>query len=195
MALKAWNILDSRYLLKDKWLTLRADQCSTEDGDIIDPFYVIEQDDWAHVVAFDEEGRVLIVRQYRHGSRTICAELPCGIIDDTDSSPLEAIKRELLEETGCIGDRFESLPTLYPNPARQTNRVYSFVAFGVKQVETQTLDKHEKIEFEFIELQKLFELIDSGEFSQSLHVASVFTALRKCGLLHRAENTGFNPSF
>ncbi len=183
MTITPWKIKQSTYLLKDQWLTLRADTCETNEGVLIDPFYVFEKSDWANIVAFDSQGRILIVRQYRHGSQTICAEIPCGAIDDDDISPLEAAKRELLEETGCRAERFESLGPVYPNPARQTNRVYCFVAHDVEQVAEQNLDEVENIEFEFVELEILFKLIDSGEFCQSMHIASVFLALRKCGLL------------
>ena len=182
--LKPWKILKSKYLHKDRWLTLRADTCETDTGTTIDPFYILEKNDWAHVVGFDDQDRVLIVRQYRHGSQTICAEVPCGVIDSTDSSPLEAIKRELLEETGCEAERFESLGEYYANPARQTNKVFSYIAYNVKQVAAQKLDETEAIEFEFVDLPTLAKLIDSGEFSQSLHISSVLLALRKRNMLN-----------
>ncbi len=190
MTLFPWKIKNSKYLVKDQWLALRADTCETADGVQIDPFYVFEKRDWAHVVGFDSEGKILIIRQYRHGSRTICAELPCGVIDESDSSPLDAAKRELLEETGCASDRFEKIGKIYANPARQTNHVHCFVAYDVRQVSAQNLDEMENIEFEFVDLDTLFELIDSGEFSQSLHVSSVFMTLRKCGLLSIKDFNG-----
>ncbi len=185
MTLKPWKILESKYLVKDQWLTLRADTCKTDEGAIIDPFYIFEKNDWAHVVGFDDEDRVLIVRQYRHGSQTICAEVPCGVIDDSDTSPMEAARRELLEETGCTAERMENLGIFYANPARQTNRVHSYIAYGIKKVAEQDLDEVEEIEFEFVDVQTLMGLIDSGEFAQSLHVSSVLLALRKRGLLDK----------
>ncbi|MBU3914273.1 NUDIX hydrolase [bacterium] len=190
MTLFPWKIKKSRYLVKDQWLTLRADTCETVDGVQIDPFYVFEKRDWAHVVGFDSDGKILIIRQYRHGSGTICAEIPCGILDETDASPLEAAKRELLEETGCVSDHFEEIGKIYANPARQTNIVHCFVAYDVKRVSTQNLDEMENIEFEFVDLDTLFKLIDSGEFCQSLHVSSVFLTLRKCGLLSMKDLKG-----
>ncbi len=190
MTLLPWKIKKSKYLVRDQWLNLRADTCETNDGIQVDPFYVFEKRDWAHVVGFDSEGRILIIRQYRHGSGTICTELPCGVIDESDSSPLEAAKRELLEETGCVSDRFEEVGKIYANPARQTNYVHCFVAYDVQQVSSQNLDEVENIEFEFVDLDVLFRLIDAGEFCQSLHVSSVFMTLRKCGLLDIKDFNG-----
>ncbi|MCG8339053.1 MAG: NUDIX hydrolase [Proteobacteria bacterium] len=186
MTLKPWKILSSKYLVQDRWINLRADRCETAEGAIIEPFYIFEKADWTHVVPFDDEQRILIVRQYRHGAREVCAEIPCGLIDDSDASPLDAVKRELLEETGCEAKRIESLGSVYANPARQTNKVHSFIAFGTRQVAEQHLDETEDIEFEFVEINKLMQLIDRGEFSQSLHISSIFLALRYCGLLDKA---------
>ena len=183
MSLSPWKILKSTYLIKDRWLTLRADTCETGEGLLIDPFYILEKRDWAHVVGFDAQDRILVVRQYRHGSKSICVELPCGVIDESDASPLQAAKRELLEETGCKSAHYENLGSVYANPARQTNRVYAFLAFDVRQIAEPKLDATENIEFEFVNLSTLFQLIDSGAFSQSLHIASVFMALRKRNLL------------
>ncbi|MBT4267071.1 MAG: NUDIX hydrolase [Deltaproteobacteria bacterium] len=187
MSIKPWKILRSKYLVQDQWLALRADTCLTAEGVELDPFYIFEKQDWAHVMAFDNEGRVLIVRQYRHGSKTICAELPCGVIDDSDLSPLDAAKRELLEETGCVAEDYEAIKPVYANPARQTNWVRCFVAYNARKVVEPNLDVSENIESEFVSLEALFRLIDSGEFSQSLHISSVYQALRKTGKLNLEE--------
>ena len=184
MALQKWKITSSKYLIQDRWISLRADRCETASGLVVDPYYVMEEADWAHVVAFDDRDRILILRQYRHGSRTICAELPAGAIDESDSSPLAAVQRELMEETGCIAEKYEPLGSAYANPGRQNNRVYSFIGYKVKQIAEPDLDETEEIDFEFMNLQSLFQLIDSGEFSQSIHISSLFLALRKRGIMH-----------
>lgn len=184
MALQKWQIQKSKYLVRDQWVTFRADTCVTANGLMVDPYYVLEEADWAHVVAFDDQDRILILRQYRHGSGTICAELPAGAIDETDTSPLAAAQRELKEETGCTAEKYEQLGSAFANPGRQNNRVYSYIAYHAKQVTDPKLDETEEIEFEFLTLQELFQLIDSGEFSQSLHISSLFLALRKRGMLN-----------
>ena len=64
--MEPWKTMKSKYLLRDRWLTLRADTCETPDGVTVDPYYVLEYPDWVHIVALDSDGRVLITRQYRH---------------------------------------------------------------------------------------------------------------------------------
>lgn len=123
MAITPWKITNSRYLIRDPWMTLRADRCETASGVVLDPYYLLEPQDWVQIVAFDREDRLLIIRQYRHGAGLISAELPCGAIEPGET-PDQAARRELLEETGCISDALERLPVLPPTlrstPIRST---------------------------------------------------------------------------
>ena len=131
--LEPWATLGSHYVVNDRWLRLRADSCRTADGVAVQPYYVHEYPDWVHVVAFDASMRVLVNRQYRQGFGGICNELPCGGVDPMDASPLEAARRELLEETGHTADRLEHLVSYSPNPATHANRAHCFLALGVRR--------------------------------------------------------------
>ena len=133
MAVKPWTVTASRYLLKDKWLAVRADQCQTARGVMVDPYYVLEYPDWVQVVAFDADSRILVTRQYRHAAGSVCLELPCGVVEKTDETPLAAAKRELMEETGCTSDHFEFVGQFSPNPATHTNTLHCFVAYDVSR--------------------------------------------------------------
>ena len=95
MALRPWKILSSKHVYPN----VRIDHCELPDGQVIEGF-VLEYHDWATVVALTPDNQVVMERQYRHGIQKILLELPGGVIDDSDASPLEAARRELLEETG-----------------------------------------------------------------------------------------------
>jgi len=176
--MKHWKVIDSKYLFKEKWLTLRNDRCLTASGVIIDPYYIRESADWVQVVAFDEGDRILTVRQYRHGEGRISLEVPGGIVESGET-PLEAAKRELLEETGCQAEQYEYLIPLNPNPAEQANTLHSFMAFGTRQVQPPDPDLTENIEFSFMTVQELLSQIDQGNVFHTLHVSSIFYALRR----------------
>ena len=182
MAITPWKTAGSRYLVRDRWMTLRADRCETASGIVLDPYYVQEAEDWVQVVAFDAQDRILLTRQYRHGAGLICTELPCGVIEPGETASQAAV-RELLEETGCTAQTLQPLPVLSPNPARTTNRIHAFMATGTRQVQPQRLDETEEIEFEFRTVPDVLALIDAGIFAQALHVASLFLALRRRGLI------------
>ena len=177
--LEPWRILSSRYVVESPWMDVRADVCETAEGVRIDPFYVLELPDFVHIIPFDSEGRVLITRQYRHGNADIHYEIPCGGIESGDQSPLAAARRELLEETGCAGGRFVELPTIFVNPARQNNRIHTFLAYDVKKVAEPKDDPSEKIECKFVEVESIMEKLRHGEFPNALLVASLMMALSK----------------
>lgn len=191
MSIKKWRTIHSSYIVQDKWLTLRADRCKTADGMVIDPYYVIEESGWVNIVALDSNQRILILRQYRQGSGAICSELPAGAIDKYDASPLVAAKRELMEETGCMSEQYVALESVFANPGRQNNLVHGFIAFNTRCVCAPTPDKTEDIDFEFVDLDMLLELIDSGQFAQSLHITTLFLAFRKLRWLSRLDALGF----
>ncbi len=142
---------------------------------MLDPYYVMHESDWVHVAARDSEGRYLVVRQYRYAADIMCTELPGGVID-AGETPLEAAKRELLEETGYVAQTWTAAGTMFANPARQTNRVHIFLAEQLSQGGAQQLDVSEEITFGFMSPAELEAAIASGEYSQSLHIASYFIA-------------------
>ncbi len=181
MSLTRWKLIDSRYLIRDPWMTLRADRCELPNGKVLDPYYVQEPPDWVQIVAFDSQDRILITRQYRHAAGIVSTELPCGTVEPNEP-PGDTARRELLEETGCIADTWQALPALSPNPARFTNRAYVFLALNTRQVQAQTLEETEDIEFEFMALAEVLALIERGLFPQAIHIASLFLAMRVRGL-------------
>lgn len=181
MAITPWKIIGSRYLIRDSWMVLRADRCETARGVTIDPYYVQEPCDWVQIVAFDRRDRILLIQQYRHGAGVVSTELPCGRIEPGET-PANAAQRELLEETGCMAEAFLPLPVSSPNPACLSNRVHGFVALNTQPVQVQRLDATEEIEFDFSTIPDVLALIDSGTFLQTLHIGSVFQALRMRGL-------------
>lgn len=173
--MQAWKRLASRHIVTDRWISLRADRCELPNGQAIEPYYVLEERDWVHVVAIDDARGVLVVEQYRHGAAAVCVEFPGGIIDPGES-PLQAGQRELLEETGYSARDWIKVGEAYANPARQTNRVHTFVARGLSEQSAQRLDEAEQISVAFQQPDALERLVAAGRFSQSMHIASLYFA-------------------
>ncbi len=156
---------------------------------MVDPYYVLEPPDWVQIVAFDRQDRILLIQQYRHGAGTISSELPSGKIE-VGETPVDAARRELLEETGCIAQTLQLLPVLSPNAASHSNMMYSFVALNTELVREQQLDATEEIEFGFVPIREVLAMIDGGGFSQALHVAYLFLALRERRLCMVSNTAG-----
>ena len=176
MSIKPWKIMDSKYLYKTNGVALRVDQCEIPNGRIFEP-YVIETGTWVNVVALTKEREVILEKQYRHGVGQVMLEIPAGVMDEEDGSPLQAARRELMEETGYTSERFVEVGKVYPNPATHNNLTYSFLALDVEKVGQQSLDETEEIEVSLVPLGDLIAMAKEGELPQALHISALFFAL------------------
>jgi 8-oxo-dGTP pyrophosphatase MutT (NUDIX family) len=177
-----WKTLETRTLVKDRWIHLTAETCQTPEGREIAPYYILTYPDWVNIVAITDNDEVLLVRQYRHAAGKTFLELPGGGVEAGDAGPEEAARRELEEETGYRAGRMEFVTTLYPNPASHTNLLHVYLAQGVVPSGPPRLDAGE--EGLTVQLMPVAELVDqlrAGALGEALHVASVMMALMAAG--------------
>jgi ADP-ribose pyrophosphatase len=171
---RKWTVEKSEYLFNRPWLTVRRDSVRLPNGNTCPEYYVLEYPDWINVVAIDRQGKMLLVRQYRHGLQVTRYELCAGVIDPTDATPMDAAKRELLEETGYGNGTWEKLCVTGQNPGSANNLTHSFLAVGVEPISTQHLESTEDITFKLFEPSEVLEMLKSGYVVQSLHAAPLW---------------------
>jgi 8-oxo-dGTP pyrophosphatase MutT (NUDIX family) len=140
---------------------------------------VLEYPDWVHVVALDEEDRLLLVWQYRHGAGVASLELPGGRLDAHESDPIAAGARELLEETGHAAPSLRHLARLSPNPASHSNWLHLLYGEGAREIAPLKLDSGEDICVERIPWRKALELALGGGIVNSQHVGLLVIALAR----------------
>jgi 8-oxo-dGDP phosphatase len=100
------------------------------DGHVVDRD-VVRHPGAAAVVAMDEGGRVLLVRQYRHPVAHLLWEIPAGLLDRPDEDPIECARRELLEEGGYIAQSVKPLLKLFVTPGGSDEVIHIFHATGI----------------------------------------------------------------
>lgn len=178
-----WRVSESRYLIEDRWLRLRADTCITASGARLHPYYVFEYPPWVTIFAVTGSGQLVLVRQYRHALREVMLELPGGRVDVGDASAEAAARRELEEETGYTGEHFEEIAALAPDPARQTNFNHVVIATGLLKTRSQALDHGEELDVVLMPLTQVSEEIRKGTFMSAMQLSALSLGMSRLGIL------------
>lgn len=176
-----WMLREQEIVIKNKWINITRDQCIRNDGSSIDEYYVIHGRNWVNVTPVSTDGRLIMVREYRHGFGEVLLGLPGGLIDDEDISPMDAGRRELLEEIGRVEIiSIEQTAAMIVNPSTHTNTGYSCLAL----IEEKSLVYARSVEADIVvEIHDYMEIVRSiinDEFSFSGYDASsIFRSLFK----------------
>ena len=171
--MKKWKTLSSEYLHRRPWLTVRKDVVQLPNGVIHDEYYVLEYPTWVNIIARTRNGKYVMVEQYRHGLHEIFTELVAGIADPGEE-PIEAARRELLEETGYGNGEWRLNMVICANPGSQNNHTYSFIADGVEKISEQHLDTTEDVEVKLLDESEVIDLISSDKMKQALMAAPLW---------------------
>jgi ADP-ribose pyrophosphatase len=115
----------------------------------------------AVMMAVDDKKRILLVRQYRLPAKMALWELPAGRLDPGEN-PLQAAKRELIEETGCRASKWKKLVSFYASPGYVEEKMTIFLATGITQGEAQPMED-EKIETRWFSGVEIDRMLRSGK--------------------------------
>jgi len=182
---RPWTVLASKVSFADRWIKIRTDDVRNGRGEIIPDYHVLEYPDWINVLPVLDDGRLLLVCEYRHGVRQVVLGLIAGSVAVGDSEAEAAARRELLEETGYGAKALIRLLTCFPNAASHSNQVSTFVAHGLHQVAEPGFEVGEEVELVVVEADELFTGIREGRIiMQAMHLAGLYAAAH-AGLISR----------
>ena len=170
-----------RHLVENRWIDLREVRYTMPDGGISPPYYTYSRKNYCVIAATDEEGRCICVRQFRPGLGKVTCEFCAGGIErrgerqygspaSAQEDPLEAAKRELLEETGYESEDWQLLLTVASNATMADNYAYLFYARNCRRTRKQQLDDSEFLHVELLDETELRRRIRSGDFEQAMHI-------------------------
>ena len=168
---KPWKRIDSSEVYKANIFTVLKERSRSEQSGREHDFDIVETRDWVNIIAVTGEDNVVLIRQYRHGTREVTVEIPGGMVDPGEP-PLQAARRELAEETGYTAEKWEQIGMVEPNPAFQNNRTYTFIARKASRTKEPQPDPNEEIEVEEHLLAQIPGLMRDGTIKHALVVCA-----------------------
>jgi len=172
--IRPWPTIDSKELGNFRIFSIREDRKRSPRTDREHDFIVMNCRNWVNVVAVTEDDQIVMVEQYRHGTNTVELEIPGGVMDATDTSPVEAGLRELREETGYAGEDARLIGEVFSNPAIMNNRTYTVLVRDCREVHETEFDHGEDLVTRLIPIDEVHRLVAAGEIRHSLVVAALY---------------------
>ena len=186
----AWEPVKTEHIVQDRWIDFRKTEFRMPDGSLLGPFYNYSRRSYVVIIASDEAGRFLCVRQYRQGIGRVTTEFPAGGIEPGGGSgqavapdfitqpdegaeeeeALEAAVRELREETGYVSDCWSHVITAPSDATISDNYAHIFRAKNCRKAGGQELDDSEYLHVELKSPEQIDGLIREGGFQQIVHM-------------------------
>ena len=159
-----WEEISTEHIVQDEWIDFRRSAYRFPDGRIWEPYYTFTRRNYVVIVASDEEGRFLCVRQFRQGIKQVTTEFPAGAIEAKDGeNPEEAALRAAQRELR------RPLLTIPANATITDNYVWLFAAGNCRKVTGQDLDEMELLRVQTHSADEIDKMLAGGEFQQAVH--------------------------
>jgi 8-oxo-dGTP pyrophosphatase MutT (NUDIX family) len=172
--IRPWQKVGSKQLGDYRIFTVRSDEkISPRTGQQHD-FYIIDCVGWVNVIAMTPNRELVMVEQYRHGSNTVELEIPGGIMDAGEDSPVQTAVRELREETGYEGEKARWLGDVFANPAIMSNTCYTVLIENCVLKHAVEFDSGEDLMTRLVPITELPRMIAEGKIKHPLVVVALY---------------------
>jgi ADP-ribose pyrophosphatase len=141
--LDPYDVVGSETKFTGALISVRIDDVRMADGSVVHR-EVVSHPGAVAIVALDDEGRVILVNQYRAPVGAQLDELPAGLLDVAGESALDAAKRELAEEAKLVADEWNVLLDLHPSPGISNEAIRVFLARGLSAATGDFEPEHEE---------------------------------------------------
>jgi ADP-ribose pyrophosphatase len=171
--LASWKTLDTQEVFdRSPWMKVYMEKVELPGGEIVDDYYQIYMPPSVLIVARTEDDRIVVERAYRHGLRRVSLLLPAGGISPGED-PLEAARRELLEETGYVAPEWRKLGTFAAHTNQGGGRIEMFVASGARKEADPDRGDLEEIEVILLTQDELIDALKRGEVASLGAIAAL----------------------
>lgn len=172
--IKPWKTTETKILGDYRIFTVHSDHKVSPRTQAGHDFFVIDCANWVNVIAMTPDQQLVMVEQYRHGSNTVELEIPGGMIDRKDASPIAAGTRELREETGYEGGGARVLGEIFPNPAIMSNVCYTVLVENCRLVHPVEFDSGEDLITRLVPVADLPKLVAEKKIGHSLVAVALY---------------------
>ena len=172
--IQPWKQISSQPVGDFKIFKIRSDRKISPRTRQPHDFYVLDCTDWVNVIAITPDQQLVMIEQYRHGSNTVELEIPGGMMDAPDVSPVAAGVRELREETGYVGENARILGRIFPNPAIMSNTCFTLLVEGCRCVHPVEFDHGEDLTTRLVPVAEVERLVADGKISHALVVVALY---------------------
>jgi 8-oxo-dGTP pyrophosphatase MutT (NUDIX family) len=172
--IKPWPLIASKPLGDFRVFRVRTDQKISPRTQVPHDFFVLDAVPWVNVIALTKDGQVVLVEQFRHGTNTTELEIPGGVMDQQDSSPVATGVRELREETGYEGSQARVIGEIFPNPAIMSNTCYTVLIENCELKHSVQWDTGEDIRIQLAPTGELPKLVAGGKIRHALVVVALY---------------------
>ncbi len=180
--LKKWQVISSQVAYHHPYLKVREDHVLLPSGYEVQDYSIWESGEVSQIIPVMEDGRLMMVRQYKHGVGEVIEEFPGGFIEPNDT-PLGTAKKELAEETGFGAKEFKKLGVFMHHPSKETGHLHLFLASGLYGLDHKpSCDDTEEIEVVYHTVDELFALIERGVVMQTGGLVGLLLYLHQKGL-------------
>ncbi len=173
MVVQPWQITSSEQVLDCRIFKVRKDVTINPRTGRPHDMFVVESPNWVNIIPLTPDDQVVMVEQWRHGTRSIHLETPGGLMD-VGETPEQCARRELLEETGHEAGEVLRLGTVHPNPAIQNNIQHYVLATNCRRVAALRLDPTEDIVVRLVPLMEVPDMIRAGKITHSVVIGGFY---------------------
>lgn len=171
-----FDVKSTRTVYDGAIITLRVDEVAMPGGRVAER-EVVEHFGAVAILARDENGRIAMVRQYRHPIGRRLLELPAGLLDQDGEAPLTAAQRELAEEANLAADTWHVLVDLASSPGFSDEALRLYLAEDLHHLdEAERVDEEADMTVEWLSLDDAVAMVLSGEIVNATSVAGILAA-------------------
>ncbi|PKZ21201.1 NUDIX domain-containing protein [Corynebacterium amycolatum] len=171
-----FDVVDSEIVLEAPIIAVRRDQVRMPGGKV-SAREIVEHFGAVAVVAADEDNRLYLLNQWRQAAGKRLVELPAGLLDVADEDPLEAAKRELVEEAGLEAESWSLLTDMFSSPGFAEEAVRIYLARGLRAVDKpEARDEEADMTASWIAVDEAVAMALRGEILNGIALSGILLA-------------------